>query len=302
MSKATIIYTLIKNPPFSKTIFSFFVMEDNSPKIKQAQNGDINAFQELFVTFQEQLKSYLFRITTNRADAEDLAHDTFIRAFDKLNTFQQKSSLKTWVFQIATNLAYNQKKRRSRWTEDVSERAKSIVLQHPRIAESIERINQHSTCGAYEIKEHIDTCFTCISKNLPIENQVALLLKDVYDFSVREIMQILNKTEGQVKYYIQSARRTMTGIFDKRCALINKHGICHQCTELNGWFNPKQNQHEARLKIKMVRDAETADKEALYKMRVDLIKAIDPLKSEGNELQEILLRCNGMAMGEVEIK
>jgi len=277
-------------------------MKENLTKLQQAQQGDINAFQDLFFAFQDQLKSYLFRITTNRADAEDIAHDTFIRAFDKLNTFQQKSSLKTWIFQIATNLAYNQKKRINLWTEDVSEQAKAIVLENPKIANRIEQVNQHSTCGAYEIKEHIDTCFTCISKNLVIENQVAFLLKDVYDFSVIEIMQILNKTEGQVKYYLQTARKKMTDIFDRRCVLVNKNGICHQCTELNGWFNPKQGQNETKLKIKMVKDAQKADKEALFKMRVDLIKAIDPLKSEGNELQEILLNCNRMAMGEMEIK
>lgn len=277
-------------------------MKENQTKIQLAQEGDINAFQDLFVAFQDQLKSYIFRIMANRADAEDIAHDTFIRAFDKLNTFQQKSSLKTWVFQIATNLAYNQRKKRNRWTEDVSEQAKSIVLENSKIAKKIEQVNQYSTCGAYEIKEHIDTCFTCISKNLPIENQVALFLKDVYDFSVMEIMQIIGKTEGQVKYYLQTARKKMTDIFDRRCALVNKNGICHQCTELNGWFNPKQNQNEAKLKVKMVRDAQEADKVALFKIRVDLIKAIDPLKSEGNELQEILLNCNRMAMGEMELK
>ena len=276
-------------------------MNDQSTKIKQAQKGDINAFQELFVTFQDQLKSYLFRVMANRADAEDIAHDTFIKAFDKLNTFQQKSSLKTWVFQIATNLAYNQMKRRNRWTEDVSEQAKSMVLENPNLAQKIEHVHQHSTSGTYDIKEHIDTCFTCISKNLPIEHQVAILLKDVYDFSVKEIMLILDKSEGKVKYYLQTARKTMTDIFDRRCALVNKNGICHQCTELNGWFNPKQNQQEAKLKIKMARDAENKDKKTLFKMRTNLVKAIDPLKSEGNELQEILLNCNRMAMGELEM-
>ena len=235
-------------------------MQENLNQIKKAQQGDINAFQKLFVAFQDQLKSYLFRLTANRADAEDIAHDTFIKAFDNLSTFQQKSSLKTWVFQIATNLCYNYMKKRNRWTEDVSQKAKEIVLANATLRNSIEHLHQHSTSGSYEIKEHINTCFTCISKNLPIENQVALLLKDVYGFSVKEIMQIIDKSEGQVKYFVQTARKTMTGIFDRRCALVNKNGICHQCTELNGWFNPKQNQQEAKLKIKMIRDAPKEDK------------------------------------------
>ncbi len=275
-------------------------MKPHKDTLIRAIAGDINAFQELFVQFQDQLKSYLYRILASRAEAEDIAHDTFIKAYDKLDSFQQRSSLKTWVFQIATHLAYNELKKRKRWTEDVSQQAKELVLSHPALAQKIELVHQHSICGAYEIKEHIDTCFTCISKNLPIEHQVALLLKDVYDFAIKEIMQILDKSEGQVKYLIQVARQSMTDIFDKRCALVNKNGVCHQCSELNGWFNPKQNQQEAKLKVNMVRDAEKMDKKDLFEMRVALIKAIDPLKSSGNELQEVLLNCNRMAMGEID--
>lgn len=275
-------------------------MEKNTNKITRAQAGDINAFQEMFVLFQDQLKSYLFRILASRAAAEDIAHDAFIRAYDKLSTFQQRSSLKTWVFQIATNLAYNQLKKNKRWTEDVSQKAKNLVLSNSSLAQSIEQVHHNSVCGTYEIKEHIDTCFICIAKNLVIENQVALLLKDVYDFTVKEIMRIMSKSEGQVKYYLQSARKSMTDIFDRRCALVNKNGICHQCSELNGWFNPKQNFNIEALKIKMVRDAGKEDKKALFKMRTNLIKSINPLKSGGNELQEILMNCNRMAMGEME--
>ncbi|MEO0876214.1 MAG: RNA polymerase sigma factor [Bacteroidota bacterium] len=267
--------------------------------LEKATAGDINAFQSLFAEFQDQLKSYLFRIIVSRADAEDIAHDTFIRAFDKLSSFQQKASLKTWVFQIATNLAYNELKKRKRWDLDVAQQAKTLVIGNPALAQRIEHVAHSSPYGTYEIKEHIDTCFTCIGKNLPIENQVALLLKDVYDFSVREIMKILDKTEGQVKYYLQAARQAMTDTFDQRCALVNKEGTCHQCSELNGWFNPKQNQQEAKMKIRMVCDAAKVDKEKLFALRIQLIKGIDPLKSHGNALQEILMDCNRMAMGEL---
>ena len=134
------------------------IMKENLTKIQQAQQGDINAFQDLFVAFQDQLKSYLFRITTNRADAEDIAHDTFIRAFDKLNTFQQKSSLKTWVFQIATNLAYNQKKRVNRWTEDVSEQAKAIVLENPKIV-SVFPSNSQSSVTVFQKSDKVRSIF-----------------------------------------------------------------------------------------------------------------------------------------------
>lgn len=275
--------------------------DNDATQLKAAINGDILAFQELYASFQNQLRSYLYRLTASRADADDLNHDTFIKAFTKLDTFTGNSSLKTWVFQIATHLAYDHLRRRKRWTPDVSAQAKALVLDNEVLRKSITKTNQESTYGIYEIKEHIATCFTCIGKNLPLENQIVLMLKDIYDFSVKEIMQILNKTEGVVKYLLQTARKTMTSIFEQRCALINKEGVCHQCSELNHWFNPKQNQQEALMKVKFARQADQKDQQELYQLRAQLVKAIDPLKSEGNELQQLLLDCNRMAMGELAV-
>ena len=56
---------------------------------------------------------------------------------------------------------------------------------------------------------------------------------------MKEIAQIMNQTEAMVKYYLRVARSKMIEVFDQRCSLINKQGICYQCTELNGIFNPK---------------------------------------------------------------
>ena len=273
---------------------------ENESTLEQAMKGDINAFQNLFKTFHEELKSFLYRLMANRADAEDLAHDTFIKAFDKISTFKGASSLKTWVFQIATNLAYNELKKRKRWVEDVKTQAKGIVLSNPQISMEIQKVNAVSEFGKFEIREHIDTCFTCMAKNLPIESQVAIIIKEIYDFTLKEVMLILNKSEGQTKYLLQTGRNTLTDIFERRCALVNKQGVCNQCSELNGWFNPKQNQQEAKMKIQMVKKADKSNVQELFELRLNLVKNINPLNSEGHELQEMLLRCNRIAMGEVE--
>lgn len=217
--------------------------------LQSALNGNINSFQELFAEFQNQLKSYLYRLLTNRNDAEDLTHDTFIRAFDKLSTFKENSSLKTWVFQIATHLAYDHLKKYKRWTADAQDKAKALARNSSEISNSFKLVSYTSGEGAYEMKEHIDFCFTCISKTLPIENQVALILKDIYDFSIKEICLVLDKTEGIVKHLLIDSRKTMSAIFENHCALINKNRVCHQCSELNGFFNPKQNQQQELMKL-----------------------------------------------------
>ncbi|MEO1049707.1 MAG: RNA polymerase sigma factor [Bacteroidota bacterium] len=271
---------------------------DKEAILKKALSGDIKAYQELFSDFQAQLKSYLYRLLANRSDAEDILHDTFIRSYDKLSLYKGESSLKTWVFQIATNLAYNALKKRNRWAEDSAAQAKDLVMGNAALAGSIEVVRKTSPYGRYEIKEHIDTCFTCIGKTLLIENQIALILKDIYEFSVHEISQIMDKSVGVVKYNLQEARKTMVDVFDRRCALVSKEGICNQCSELNGWLNPKQEQQEAINKLSLVKGSKKYNREQLYELRRTLVKSIDPLNSEGHELQEALMRCNRIAMKE----
>jgi RNA polymerase sigma-70 factor, ECF subfamily len=270
----------------------------NDQTLKLALNGDINAFQKMFAEFQNQLKSYLYRLLTDRNDAEDLTHDTFVKAFDKISTFKGTSSLKTWVFTIATNLAYDYLKSKKRWLPDAQDKSKSLALTNKNVYDAINLVSYASGEGAYEMKEHIDFCFTCISKTLPIENQVALILKDIYDFSVKDICLILDKTEGVVKHLLIDARKTMTDIFDHRCALINKTGTCNQCSELNGVHNPKQNQQAELMKLELVKASKKFNREELFDLRTQLVKVIDPVRGKGADLQDIIMKCTRQAIGE----
>ncbi|HHP7240430.1 MAG TPA: RNA polymerase sigma factor [Cyclobacteriaceae bacterium] len=268
--------------------------------IEKAVNGNIISFQELFLEIRPQLKSYLYRLLTDRSDVEDLAQDTFVKAFDKIDTFKGNSSLKTWVFQIATHLAYDFLKRRKRWAPDAQDKAKALALSTPEIANNFWKVHHSSPCGRYDVTEHIDFCFTCISKTLTIEQQVALILKDIYDFSRKDICQIIDKSEGVVKHLLHDARKIMMDIFNHRCALINKNGACHQCTELAGIYNPKQARQEALMQIDMVEKAKTERQDELYNLRAKLVSKIDPLRSEGADMQDIIMQCTRRAIGETD--
>lgn len=244
--------------------------------------------EQLSKIFEEssgQLKSYILRITASVADTEDIVHDSFIKATEKLNTFNGKSSLKTWLFTIASNLAKDNLRARERWVEHVTDITKEAALSNPTFFREALNIRATSPLGQFEIKEHIAFCFTCISKSLPLEQQIAILLKEVYEFKVNEISQILDTTEAMVKYYLHTGRSKMINVFDGRCALINKKGVCHQCSELNGIFNPKQKFQEEVMKIDMAREAENANKEHLFDLRMKVLQGIDPFKSNAAELQ-----------------
>lgn len=238
-----------------------------------------------FSTISGSLKSYIVRITASVADAEDIVQDTYIKAVEKLHTFRGESSLKTWLFAIASNLAKDNLRAQKRWTENVSDIAKKAALSDMKFFQEAMHIRMTSPQGEFEIKEHIAFCFTCISKSLPLEQQLCIFLKEVYEFKNVEIATILATTEAMVKYYLHSARTKMIDIFDGKCALINKEGACHQCSELNGIFNPKQNFQEEVVKIDMAREAENVSKEKLFDLRMSILREIDPFTSKAATLQ-----------------
>src|ERR1700761_180451 len=115
--------------------------------LKNAIAGDINAFQTLFAEFQPQLKSYLYRLVADRNDVDDLTHDTFIRAFDKIATFNQDSSLKTWVFRIATNLAYDHLRKLKRWPVDAQDQGANLAIGTAEVGQSFRIVHETSNAG-----------------------------------------------------------------------------------------------------------------------------------------------------------
>lgn len=258
--------------------------------LEKAKNGDIRAFHNLFSEFQPQLKSYLYRLLADRNDMEDLAHDVFIAAFENLSKFRGESSLKTWVFTIATNQAKKQLKNKKRWFTDTLDRTRILAHREPEVMYLVDHASQNAPQRIFEIREHIDYCFTCTSKMLVIEQQIALILKNIYDFKVKEIGEILNTTDGRVKHLLHDARKTMMSIFEDTCAFVNQKGVCNQCSELNGRFNPKQDRQAELMKIKMVRNRKEYNRSELFDLRVELAKGIDPLHAKGADLHEAFMK------------
>jgi RNA polymerase sigma-70 factor (ECF subfamily) len=249
-----------------------------------------------FETFQGELKSFLLRMTASVQDTEDILQETYLKAHAKIDTFRGESSLKTWVFSIASNLARDLLKSKKRWPENVTDICKDAALGNRQFFQEALHIRATSPQGNFEIREHIAFCFTCVSKSLPLEGHLVLLLKEVYAFKVKEISQILQISGAMVKYHLHVSRKKMIEIFDHRCSLINKTGICHQCTELNGIFNPKQKAQEELVKIQMAREAENRSQDDLFDLRMKILQELDPFESGASELQLHHLEHNRQVM------
>jgi len=243
---------------------------------------------------QRQLASFLFRLTASREEAEDLVQETFTKAVEKVRQFRGESTLKTYLFSIASNLAYDHLKERKRWGADAQDRARTIAESRPEVEAELNRIHRESPAGAYEFTEHIDFCFTCVSRVLRLDRQISVLLKEIYGFSDGEIALILGKSESVIKHHLHDARRDLREIFEGRCALVGKQGPCWQCSELNGYFNGKQ--AEAERKRVAESEKKSSDLDHLLNLRLEMIRQIDPLNARGSDLHDYFMRMTRSGM------
>jgi RNA polymerase sigma-70 factor (ECF subfamily) len=269
----------------------------DSELVTQATSGDEDAFAQLVLRHQIAIKSYLYRLMACREDAEDLAQEVWIRVFTSLGTFEGRSSVRTWLFAITTHLAMDHHRTKARWPVDAQDKAKALASADPEIPDILGRTHWESPHARYEMREHIDFCFTCILKTLPLEEHIALMLCDIYGFTNAEAAEVLKCSLEVVKHLLHQARTTMKRIFEQRCALINQQGICHQCTELNGFFNPHQAEQQELVKLDLVQAAQDPARQDLFELRTALVRSIDPLNAAGSNLHDVIMQIVRQASG-----
>lgn len=265
-------------------------MQPNKQEIvTAARRGDEAAFNELMAAHAREIRSYLYRMTACREDAEDLAQIVWVRVFRNLAKFESRSSFRTWLFAIATSVARDHHRAKQRWPVEAQDRARALAESGPETAEEFRRVARESEAGHYDIREHIDFCLTCIMKTLPLEQQLAVMLAEIYGFTAAEGAEIIRVTLGVFKHLLHDARRTLERVFEHRCALIGKAGVCHQCSELNGFFNPAQDQQAELAKIDLTRATDDPDRSYLLDLRFALTRGINPLHSSGADIQETIM-------------
>src|SRR6185369_15076012 len=84
--------------------------DDEKGRIALSQNGDHAAFESLIKDYQRMIHSLCYRMTGSMTEAEDLAQETFIRAFQELKGFRAEARFSSWLYRIAMNLCLNWRK------------------------------------------------------------------------------------------------------------------------------------------------------------------------------------------------
>ena len=189
---------------------SAYIVKSESELIEAAQQGDSVAFGKLVGMYQDRLYHAMSHICGSPDEAEDVVQETLVQAFFRLNTFQRRSSLYTWLYRIAMNRALN-RKRQERGSESVERRAEDL---------GSEPLDPRDSPGENLMRQERATQVHAALARLSEEYRTVIVLREMEGFSYDTIAEIVGISVGTVRSRLHRARSLMRealkGIFTKK--------------------------------------------------------------------------------------
>lgn len=171
--------------------------------IRQAQGGDIVAFNRLVVQYQELVFNVAYRIMNDPAVAEDVAQETFITAYQSLKTFRG-GSFKSWLMRVATNRCYDELRRRKRHPqtplEPVSDEDGEEIESPYWLADSAP--SPEEALDQRELERAVQHCL----EGLPADFRAAIVMVDLEGLDYQDASVAVGTPIGTIKSRVARAR------------------------------------------------------------------------------------------------
>ncbi len=203
---------------------------------RHAPGANRAAFDRLVAPHIPGLRSVVRRLVGHPEDTNDVVQEALVRAFEKFDTFRGESAVGTWLCAIGTRKALDYLRQRKRWRLQAQAVAERECRTDPAKQRAHARVTQGAD-AAFDVREHIAFCFTCVARTLAPEEMAALVLRDAGGYSTREAAEMLETTTSVLRHRLSAARAHMQKSFEGLCALVNKRGACWQCRDLRDCYD-----------------------------------------------------------------
>ena len=189
--------------------------------VTRAQAGDTDAFAALTEPFRRELHVHCYRMLGSFQDAEDTLQDTLLAAWQGLGGFEERSSLRTWLYRIATNKCLDARRSASRRPAKEWDVPKVEMPEPTRLGEvpwlepypdsllEGERGLPLGPEARYEQRESISLAFVTALQVLPPRQIAVLVLRDVLGYHANEVAHMLDTTVDSVTSALKRARATL---------------------------------------------------------------------------------------------
>ena len=187
---------------------------DESSLIEAAQRGNLDAFNELILIYQDRVYNLAYRIMGDPAAAADAAQEAFIKAYRKIGTFRG-GSFRSWLYRIVSNNCYDEFRRRKRQPAisledfgEVDEEANPALIDDEESPEeSVQR---------WELSQHIQEAIDQLS----IDHRMVVVLSDIEGLSYADISETLDIPIGTVKSRLSRGRADLRDLLQGQRELL----------------------------------------------------------------------------------
>ena len=185
----------------------------------RARAGNETAFAALVEPYRRELRLHCYRVLGSLQDAEDQLQETLLAAWRGLDGFEERASLRAWLYRIATNRCLNALRDRGRRPQEVpsmveppepTRMAEPIWLEpYPDVLLEGLADPTPGPEARYDTRESVGLAFVATLQHLPPRQRAALVLHDALAFRTAEVAEMLDTTEASVKGALQRARATV---------------------------------------------------------------------------------------------
>jgi len=180
---------------------------EESALVRSARRGDLAAYDELVKRYQERIYATIYHMTSNHEDANDLAQDSFIKAFQALKSFKGGSSFYTWLYRIAVNKTINFLKQRKNRIHMSLNDMDFNAEHNPDLIALISDKTPRREAGLSELQEKLNAAMLKLSE----PHRLVVVLHDVQGQSHEEIAKIMDCNIGTVRSRLFYARQQLQG-------------------------------------------------------------------------------------------
>ena len=183
--------------------------------LARARGGDTEAMEQLILKYQGRIYNAILKICANKDDAAELTQDTFVKAIEKIDDFQGKSSFYTWIFRIAVNHTLNYCKRKFKLGIDSLDRPRGSDSEHGVrvLREFLADSASPDPVALAQNREIYELVYGAIAK-LDSNHRAVVVLRDIEGMNYAQIAEVLDVGLGTVKSRLARGRKNLREILD----------------------------------------------------------------------------------------
>jgi RNA polymerase sigma-70 factor (ECF subfamily) len=183
--------------------------------VDAALAGDVSAYDEIVLRYQQRLYSVIYNMTSNHEDTNDLLMEIFHKAYRNLGKYKKNSSFYTWIYRVAVNHTLNHIQKNKKRRKDMSLNDLSMDENTEKEFQDLRAVGGDQAADLDELKNKLNESLQKLSE----EHRTVVVLFDIEGLSHGEIAKVLKCSEGTVRsrlhYAHKNLQRYLKGYMDR---------------------------------------------------------------------------------------